>query len=78
MIIGVGNLPPDTSEDALREFLGDTHSIQNIEWIRDGNPDRLLAMVDMDINVVTAEAVQRKYHRRWWHDRHISVSLFFH
>jgi RNA recognition motif-containing protein len=78
MIISVGNLPPDTTEQDLKALFDDSPCIETVTLIREGSYDRLLALVDMDIGMSVAEATQHRFHRRWWHGRLLNVSLMLH
>jgi hypothetical protein len=78
MIISIGNLLPDTTEQDLKSLFDDSQCIQSITLVREGSHEQLMALVDMDITVEAAEAIQHRYHRRWWHDRMLTVSLLLH
>lgn len=78
MIISISNLSPDTTEQDLKSLFDDSQCIQSITMVREGRHDQLMALVDMDIAVEAAEAIQHRYHRRWWHDRMLNVSLMLH
>ena len=78
MIISIGNLLPDTTEQDLKSLFDDSQCIQSITWVREGSYEQLMALVDMDISVEVAEATQHRFHRRWWHGRMLTVSLMLH
>ena len=78
MIISIGNLSPDTTEQDLKNLFDDSHCIESIKLIREGSQEQMMALVDMDIAVEAAEAIQHRFHRRWWHDRMLTVSLMLH
>jgi hypothetical protein len=78
MIISIGNLPPDTTEQDLKSLFDDSQCIQSVKLVREGSHEQLMALVDMDIAVEVAEATQHRFHRRWWHGRLLNVSLMLH
>jgi len=78
MIISIGNLPPDISELQLRDLFDNSHCIDSIKLVREGNDDRLLGLLYMDIDAAFAEAIQHRFDGRWWHGRRLNVSLMFH
>ena len=78
LIIGIGNLPPDTTERDLNSLFDQSPCIKTIRLVKEGSHERVLALVDMDVSIEEAEAIQHRFHRRWWHDRLINVSVMFH
>ena len=78
MIISIGNLPADITEKELKHLFDDTHTIEQITLLNEGNADKVMALLTMDICAETAESIRRRYHRRWWQGRLLKVNVILH
>jgi len=56
----IANLPANTTEEEVRELLENTTMILGIEIKHDGDPDRLTAAVEMDLDRTTAKIMKSK------------------
>ena len=63
------------TEQDLRALFDNSRCIDKVTIIHAGNEQKLTALVDMDINFESAEAIRRRYNHRWWHERVINVDV---
>jgi len=73
LTILIANLPPETSEEEVRELLENSSMILAVEIKDDGNPDRLTAAVEMDLNRTTAKIMKEKGRGMRFKDRALEV-----
>jgi RNA recognition motif-containing protein len=73
-IILITNLPPDVTEEELRQLFAQrgNESVVNVEFEREGNPDNIIAKVQMDIDSATARIMAEKAQGIVWKGRKIS------
>lgn len=79
MVITLSNLPPHISEDDIRNLLNGDSRVQNIRLSNAGNPDKVMAFVEMDISRLEAQFLSRKLHQTYVENRRIEAytPLFF-
>lgn len=76
----VGNLPPSIDEDDLQDALEGLGYELEIELVREGNEERVTAVVRFDgMTRIAAEKLAEKIKGRVWHGRTLNayVPLFF-
>lgn len=78
MMMSISNLPPETTEQELRALFNGTSCIKEVTFLRQGNREKVMAMLSMNIDIESAEAMCHRYHHRWWHGRVISVNVLLH
>ncbi len=79
MVITLSNLPAHITEEHIVDMLkGDTR-IQKITLNNDGNPDKVMAFVEMDIDRLEAAFLSKHLDQSFFGDRRIQAytPLFF-
>ncbi|MCU7958943.1 MAG: RNA-binding protein [gamma proteobacterium symbiont of Bathyaustriella thionipta] len=69
----IANLPPGTTEQEVRELLENSSIIQAVEIKDDGDPERLTAAVEMDLDRTTAKIMKEKGRGMRFKDRALEV-----
>ena len=70
----VGNLPAGTTVDEVREELASTGApILAVEAVKEGNPDKLTFVVELDIDRETAKVMADRRRDRFFKGRKIDV-----
>jgi fructose 1,6-bisphosphatase len=75
MITGLGS---DVTEESIRESLERVGPVSAVEIIRDGDPERPVVVVTMDIDDPTAYAITSRV-TEYWHEGHmLNARLLLH
>lgn len=79
MVISLSNLPPSVSEDDIRQLFHHDDRIINIDFSRVGNPDKVMALVKMDISSFEAQYLAHKLNNQMLRERRIEAyaPIFF-
>lgn len=78
MIMSIANLPPEVTKQELIHLFDDTKAITDIKLVSEGNDQKVMALIDMNIEIESAEAMRHRYHHRWWHGRVLNVNVLLH
>lgn len=72
-------LPREVTEEEVREFIASYGEVFSVALSKEGESDRVTAIIHMDVDRVVAEVVARKLDRRIWKGHRIRVfaNLFF-
>lgn len=73
MVITISNLPPHVTEAHIYELLQGDSRIHHITFNSEGNPDKVMALVDIAISRLEAQYLARKLNRIYFEERHIDV-----
>lgn len=65
MKIRITDLPSDVSEDDIRGLLDNSEDIKSIEVVEEGDPDNLVALVDLESDAAAEGAVNLLNGRSW-------------
>ena len=73
----ISNLPSDITEEELREFFGGrgNNQVEDIELDREGNPDKVTAVVKMNVDNTTAQIMAERAKTRSWRGRKITIHV---
>ena len=71
------NLPPEITEQELKEFFKErgNEDVEEIEFNREGSPDKVTAVVKMDMDETTARVMADRARSRMWHGRKVTVEV---
>lgn len=78
MLIRIGNMPAGVGKAEVSELIREYCRIGEIKIIDEGNPDKVMAYVHVDLDRVGANNVAAKIQGRLWKDRRLQtyVPLF--
>lgn len=71
--IRVNNLPPGVTEDEVRNLFDNLDEIEAIRLTDAGNPENVVAWVEVKLSRVQADAIVEKLNGRRWKDRPLQV-----
>jgi RNA recognition motif-containing protein len=72
----ISNLPSDITEEELREFFGRRgNQVEDIELDREGNPDKVTAVVKINVDNATAQIMADRAKSRSWGGRKITIHV---
>jgi hypothetical protein len=78
MKIVMSGLQPDFDPDLLKERMSKYGTVLSITEVRDGDPDRPWAIVDMGLSVAEATELARRIDGIWYVDRFIRAHVMLH
>ena len=73
MELRIGNLPPGTTEDDVREVLHQLRDIKTIRITDEGDADNVVAWVDIEGTRAGLQALAKKVNGTMWKERRISA-----
>lgn len=73
MVITISNLPPHVTEEQISELLQGDSRIQRITFNKEGNPDKVMALVEIDVSRFEAQYLTNKLNHTFFEERHIDV-----
>jgi len=73
MHINIDNLPPGVTVEELREFLGTSDEIENIQLTDAGNADNVVAVVTVNTSQTGANAMAEFIDGRFYKERRVSA-----
>ncbi|WP_372830846.1 hypothetical protein [Pontibacterium sp.] len=73
MVITLGNLPPHVTQENVSDLLKGDARIQKITFSNEGNPDKVIALIDIDIDRFEAQFISKKLNRTFFEDRRIEA-----
>jgi hypothetical protein len=73
MHINIDNLPPGVTVEELREFLGASDEIENIQLTDAGNADNVVAVVTVNTSQTGAKAMAEFIDGRFYKERRVSA-----
>jgi RNA recognition motif-containing protein len=72
----ISDLPSDITEEELREFFGGRgNQVEEIELNREGNADKVTAVVKMNVDNATAQIMADRAKLRTWRGRKITIHV---
>ncbi len=71
----IGQLPPDVTEELVRERLSGVSGIKEVKVVREGSPDKVTAVVGIDASRPAAEFVVRKINGLYFRGRRLRAHL---
>lgn len=78
MQLRIGNMPSGVREEEIGELVREYCQIGGIKIIEEGNPDKVMAYVHVELDRVGANTVAAKIQGRLWKERRLQtyVPLF--
>ena len=73
MYIRIGNLPPDTTVEAIREIVGDSPEFQDIKVSDSGNAENVIAFLQVDTTHAGAAAIAEAINDTFYKDRRLNA-----
>ena len=73
MYVRVGNLPPDTTVEEIRAFVGDSPEFQDIKISDQGNEDNIIAFLKVDTTHAGAEAIAEAINNTFYKERRLNA-----
>jgi hypothetical protein len=61
----IRGLPPDVTEEMLREKVSPYAPVKSVELVRDGDPNQPWAWLDLDVDLIGALGLVRKFDRQY-------------
>lgn len=79
MVITLGNLPPHITQQHINDLLKGDKRIRKITFNKEGNPNKVMALVDMEISRFEAQFLSKKLNQMFFEGRRIEAytPLFF-
>ena len=71
--IRINNLPPGVTEDDVKNLLGNLSEIETIRLTDAGNPENVVAWVEVNTSRVQADAIVKKLNGRQWKNRSLQA-----
>ena len=71
------NLPPDITEQELKDFFKErgNEGVEEVELNREGNADRVTAVVKVNVDATTAQIMADHAKQRTWRGRKITIQV---
>lgn len=73
MQIRISNLPPGITEDEVRNLLDNIEEIDAIRFTDVGDPENVVAWVEVNLTRVQADAIAEIINGRRWKDRSLQA-----
>ena len=73
MVITISNLPPHVTEEQIIELLQGDSRIQRITLNNEGNPDKVMAFVEIDVSRLEAQFLANKLNHAYFEERHLDA-----
>ena len=71
MRIIIGNIPDDSTEESVREALGDLAPVEAITLVRESSP--MTAIIEADMTQVQADTLAKRIKGRSYHGRSLTA-----
>lgn len=73
MYVRIGNLPPDTTVEEIREYVGDSPEFQDIKISNEGNAENVVAFLQVDTTHAGAEAIAEAINDSFYKERRLNA-----